>query len=321
MLYFHNLPDEIILKILTYSKTKDLISCGQLSKRIRKICHDGSLWVKANLEKKIVKAELLEMILSKGCRILNLSNSTIIGSLSSNIKSQLQILDLSQSGKMWPTMADNVDVLEELLFSCWSLQHLAMEGLLLTPKMVVSVCKNGKMLQKLNLNFGFANDSGYLQEIIKCCQELKEVDLIQLLDFVSDEDLYFLAKNMPPNVEKLDLTGLDITDSHVKILLQRCNKIKALCLDLTLITNHSLKNIRQYLNLTLEELELGVNKDITLTDFLQLKSMPRLKILKLYTCLNNKYKDDKKLQNLRQYLPHLMIKIDWENLPRKYNIT
>ena len=321
MLNFQDLPDELILQIISYSDTKELISCGQVSKRIRKISHDGSLWMKTNLEKKIVKAELLEMILSKGCRILNLSNSTIIGSLSSNIKSQLQILDLSQSGKMWPTMADNVDVLEELLFSCWSLQHLAMEGLLLTPKMVVSICKNGKMLQKLNLNFGFANDSGYLQEIIKCCQELKEVDLIQLLDFVSDEDLYFLAKNMPPNVEKLDLTGLDITDRHVKILLQRCNKIKALCLDLTLITNHSLMNIRQYLNLTLEELELGVNKDITLTDFLQLKSMPRLKILKLYTCLNNKYKDDKKLQNLRQYLPHLMIKIDWENLPRKYNIT
>ena len=318
---FQHLPDELVLKILNYSETKDLISCGQLSRRIRQISHDGTLWETANLEKKIVKTQLLEMILDKGCKILNLSNSTIIGSLSSNIKSQLQILDLSQSGKMWPTMADNVDVLEELLFSCWSLQHLAMEGLLLTPKMVVSICKNGKMLQKLNLNFGFANDSGYLQEIIKCCQELKEVDLIQLLDFVSDEDLYFLAKNMPPNVEKLDLTGLDITDSHVKILLQRCNKIKTLCLDLTLITNHSLMNIRQYLNLTLEELELGVNKDITLTDFLQLKSMPRLKILKLYTCLNNKYKDDKKLQNLRQYLPHLMIKIDWENLPRKYNIT
>ena len=320
MLNFQDLPEELVLKILSYLETKYLITSGQVSKRIRRISQDVP-WRTVSLKKKIVKTELLEMILSKGCRILNLSNSTIIGSLSSNIKSQLQILDLSQSGKMWPTMADNVDVLEELLFSCWFLQHLAMEGLLLTPKMVVSICKNGKMLQKLNLNFGFANDSGYLQEIIKCCQELKEVDLIQLLDFVSDEDLYFLAKNMPPNVEKLDLTGLDITDSHVKILLQRCNKIKTLCLDLTLITNHSLMNIRQYLNLTLEELELGVNKDITLTDFLQLKSMPRLKILKLYTCLNNKYKDDKKLQNLRQYLPHLMIKIDWENLPRKYNIT
>ena len=127
MLYFHNLPDEIILKILTYSKTKDLISCGQLSKRIRKICHDGSLWVKANLEKKIVKAELLEMILGKGCKNLNLSNSTIIGSLSSNIKSQLQFLDLSQpvgTATCDRFREESIAVFEELLFSCCSLQHL-----------------------------------------------------------------------------------------------------------------------------------------------------------------------------------------------------
>ena len=303
MSYFHNLPDELILQILSYSETKDLISCGQLSKRIRKICHDSSLWVKANLQKKIVKVELLEMILSKGCKILNLSNSTIHGSLSSNINFQLRVLDLSQSGGMWPKLAENVDVLEELLFSCCSLQHLAMEGLLLTPKMAVSICKNGKTLQTLDLSYGFVNDSGYLQEIIKCCQELKEVDLTQLLDFVSDEDLDFLAENIPPNVEKLDLTGLDVTDGHVQILLQRCNKIKALSLEGTLITNHSLMNIRQYLNLTLEELELAANKVITFTGFLQLKSMPRLKILNLYC----REEHDQEIQNLRQHLPHLKV--------------
>ena len=97
MLNFEDLPDELVLKVLSYSETKDLLSFGQLSKRFRRISHDGKLWVIANLEKKFVKTELLEMIIGKGCRILNLSHSTIIGSLSPNIESQLRVLNLSHT--------------------------------------------------------------------------------------------------------------------------------------------------------------------------------------------------------------------------------
>ena len=316
MSYFHDLPDELILQILSYSETKDLISCGQLSKRIRKICHDGSLWVKANLEKKIVKAELLEMILSKGCKNLNLSNSTIIGSLSSNLKSQLQFLDLSQPARSakWDRFCEeNVDILEELLLSCCSLQCLVMEGLQLTTKMAISICKNGKTLQILNLNYSFAHENLWgLWGIIKSCQELKELHLCHLLETLSDfNTMDFLAENMPPNVEKLNLIGLDyIRDDQIAILLRRCNKIKVLGLEAYYISDDSLKNIRQYLNLTLEELSLAQadNNAISFTGFLELKFMQRLKILNLL------YNDGLEVEewNLRLHLPHLMIKLSSE---------
>ena len=117
MLNFQDLPDELVLKLLSYSETKDLISCGQVSKRIRRISRDSKLWVAANLEKKIVKTELLEVILKKGCRILNLCHSTILGTLSSNIKSQLRVFNLSQP------VEGNIAALEEMLFSCSSLQE------------------------------------------------------------------------------------------------------------------------------------------------------------------------------------------------------
>ena len=158
MLNFQDLPDELVLKILGYSETKYLITYGQVSKRIRRISHDDKLWVTANLVKKIVKAELLEMILSKGCKSLNISNSTIVGSLSSKSKYKLKALDLSQSAwaRKWPDKQayckENIYVIEELLSSCCSLQHLNIEGLLLTPKMAASICKNGKTLQVLNLH-------------------------------------------------------------------------------------------------------------------------------------------------------------------------
>ena len=53
MLNFRDLPDELILKILSYQSAKELISCGQVSKRIRRISHDGTLWMTANLVKKM----------------------------------------------------------------------------------------------------------------------------------------------------------------------------------------------------------------------------------------------------------------------------
>ena len=129
MLNIQDLPDEVFLKIFGSSETKDLLTYVQVSKRIRKISHDSTLWVTANLWKKIVKTELLEMILSKGCRILNLSNSTIVGSLSSNMKPNIRSLDLSQSAKPGRIggqvyCEENIGVLEELLFSSCSLQHL-----------------------------------------------------------------------------------------------------------------------------------------------------------------------------------------------------
>ena len=45
MLNFQDLPDELVLKILGYSEIKDLITYRQVSKRIRKISHDTTLWV------------------------------------------------------------------------------------------------------------------------------------------------------------------------------------------------------------------------------------------------------------------------------------
>ena len=46
MASIQDLPDEIILKVINYLEIEDLTRCGRLSKRIRKISHDESLWKK-----------------------------------------------------------------------------------------------------------------------------------------------------------------------------------------------------------------------------------------------------------------------------------
>ena len=93
-----------------------------------------------------------------------------------------------------------------------------------------------------------------IQVIIKCCQELKEVYLAYNNEKSghTDDNLEFFAKNISPNLEKLNLSSSDVSDDQVEILLCRCNKLKVLILEETDVTSNSLKTIRQYLNLTLE---------------------------------------------------------------------
>ena len=175
----------------------------------------------------------------------------ILGNLSSNIKSHLRILRLSRPQfnihcecdgdcNCAPDCNENTGALEELLFSSCSLQHLVMTDVLLTPKMAKSICKNGKTLEILNLNFSNLSDLGkpILKEIIPSCQELKEVDLayVNYGEGIENADFEFLAKNITPNVEKLNLSSIwsssisqdpEFNDYCFEILLRRCNKIKS----------------------------------------------------------------------------------------------
>ena len=308
LINWQELPDELILKILSYSELKDLISCGQVSKRTRNISRDSSLWVTANLEEKIVKSGFLEMILSKGCKILNLSNSNVVGTLSLNIKCQLTVLKLC-----WFTVS------EVLLFSSYSLQHLEFQGLCLTSEMLGSICNLSKTLKILNLNHSLISNrlnytvsNSNIQEIIKCCQGLEEFHLgyINENNGLKDEDVQFLARNVSSNLKKLDLSASDVLDDHVKILLSRCNKIEVLSLIETFINDDTITHIRQYLSLTLEEMSLSPYEGgISYIDCVGLKYMRRLKTLNFVYC---KKKDEEEIQWVRQFLPHLMIKTSFE---------
>ena len=338
------LPDELILKVLSYSKPKDLISSGQVSKRLRSISYDNSLWQRVNLSGKLVKTELLELILNKGCKSLDLSYSKILPSelifkvltyseskdlvcsdqvpkksitISWDIKPQFRELylegcyneDKDDNGLC--RSVKNVEVLEELLATCYSLEKLEIQNWKITPKVAASVCQNNKTLQTLNLTWceSWCDADGpiYLK-IIKCCQELKEIMLPS--SFYGDNGLEILAKNISPNVEILDLRYLDVTDNHVRILISRCKKIKVLDLGGTLITDDSLRNIGEKLNTTLEELSLGCidedyddnrDKNISFTDLHHLKCMTRLKRLNLG--FEHKSLKEDEIENFRHQLP------------------
>ena len=142
---FLDLPNEIILQVLSYTEITDIVRCGQVSKRIRTISNDNSLFRIVNLSGKYVTTAFIEAVLNKGCRSLDISHCSIWGNLSLIKKPQLRKLNLSNYKET------TCEIVEDLLASCHSLKILFLKGLKVTPKMVASICQNSQTLEHLNL--------------------------------------------------------------------------------------------------------------------------------------------------------------------------
>ena len=70
--YFEDLPDEILLNIFSFLNLKGVLQCGQVSKRLRAISEDQSLWLKLNLYGREVPYGFIEKAIQNGCEYLNL---------------------------------------------------------------------------------------------------------------------------------------------------------------------------------------------------------------------------------------------------------
>ena len=183
-LQLEDLPNELILKVLGYLKIKELIHCGQLSKRIREISHNETLWQAMNLylepwkdcSENKVPADFLHMVISNGCKYLSLNREQITGvgptqgGLKLNEESSLIYLKLvtiiQASIIPDPNPDPNLPInylggdvhfsdrlSEELLQKCHSLQKLSVSGYV-SPDMAFHIgYQNGKTLRVLDLRW------------------------------------------------------------------------------------------------------------------------------------------------------------------------
>ena len=257
-----DVPDEVILRVFSNLEIKDFIQCGQVSKRIRAISQDQSLWLRLDLYKnKSVAPGFLEYIINNGCKYLGLGLAQIAQIDGESLKcnpSQLKCLDLS-------FCRGSLQVFDDLLSSCHSLEKLALTSqchILQNKDLVKTMCHQfGTSLQVLDVSNCYRPnmeiiDLEMIQLLIGSFSQLKEVNFGNT--YLSEESLDYVCNNLSENVVKLGLCNQEkLMDKHVTTLVNRCNKLTSLDLEnCCSISKISTTNIIECLKSSLEELVL-----------------------------------------------------------------
>ena len=292
-------PEEIILKVIKYLDIKDLVKFSEVSKQMRGIGSDQSLWRKINLSKITpgcwsyaidVPTDFVKMVIENGCQYLSLhymkigtpeerekpNCMTSERNLCLDEASSLRYLDLKYCEA-------HVKTFEEILASCYSLEKLSMASIgqrrIITSNMIRCISyQNGLTLQTLNLSACSGLTLESIQMITINCIDLKNIDFSETR--LSKDSISFLVNNLTPTVEKLSLGYLEnLKDKHVKALVARCSKLSVLNLGNTTITDDSLTHIIENLQFTLEQLDIHLCHHITYGKLTELKYMPILKKL------------------------------------------
>ena len=274
---------------------KELLLCGQVSKRLRRIANDESLWINLNLYEKKVPYDFIEKALGNGCQYLSLAGSGIqhlIGKSESpyNLKYLNMSQNMSQTvykkkyQKLSQKVMTNSHGLPKMVQNCTSLQKMSVATLPLDSDDIQYICQNGQTLEDLELEYcNFRTKS--IQDLLTNCAHLTELNFkvhrSQPEECLLDPQIQALVDNLTPTVLKVGLNNQkNVKDEHVKKLVERCNKITHLNLSFTGITNDSVQIIVKHLTKTLEKFDLcGTMHTLDIAAMFKLKSMPTLKTL------------------------------------------
>jgi hypothetical protein len=292
-----DLPNEVILKILSFLNIKELMICGQVSGRLRAISNDESLWRKLNLGQRQVPYDFIKKAVENGCQYLSLDECMTNVTGKSESPFNLKYFNISVS---------NSECLK-LIQNCSSLQKLSVAYHYLHTDDIQNICQNGQTLQVLNMNlckFDHRKETKLFQDLCTNCAHLTELS-IETFSLV-DGTIQAIVENLTPTILKVSLANQqNLKDEHVKKLVKRCNKIthlnlrfRSMMID-SKITNVSLQSIIQHLNKSLEKLDVKGTK-IDFDALLQLKSVATLKLLVCDL-------DDENMTNLKLQLPQIRI--------------
>ena len=306
--HFNDLPDEVVLKILTYLDFNNLANCTQVSKRMRNICKDESLWERINVKAKFgqkingifpknikafqkIPTSFINYILDNGCRYLNICKAELVDDVKMPKTSQLRYLALDElvmdHGKR------TIKAVEEITSTCCCLEKFSIawqeSDLHFMENVIKNVClKNSKTLTVLNLQM--LNITFEHVKSIVGCTELKELSLSPNIhrfkdSYTSEKSLRYLVQNISPEIKKVSLESKrNFKNEHVKMLVIRCKKLEELSLKNTSITIVSVTAIAENcFNLVKLDLSnFGFNDHTKEEAQKRLRSLPKLTFFKMY---------------------------------------
>ena len=128
-IHFEDLPNEVIMVILTSMNFKEVLNCAKVSKRIREICQNEALWQKVNLHRHPnLSSEFVKIVIKNGCKYLNLKMAKICGNFSLEKPTKLKYLDISCYHDYYEQHQDNIyknaEVLLKVIYFCFATKKL-----------------------------------------------------------------------------------------------------------------------------------------------------------------------------------------------------
>ena len=260
-----DMPEEIILKILSLVNIRDLFQCLGVNNKIRAFANDESLWVKMHIDgynfNNELPAELLPQILAKGCQYLSLFNCRILtGTVQFPKNFQLKYLCVDPA----TNESDNktFNILPDLAASCYSLEKLSFKRLHFKQeisqtelKFFKCIIQNSDTLKVLDLTQTRLSLTS-VQRIVILCQNLVELniatDCSQYYRKLCPESVDFICNNLTTTIEKLDISmQTNFGDDQFKTLIKRCNRITELSFVGTSVTDDSMNTIIETLSQSL----------------------------------------------------------------------
>ena len=163
-----------------------------------------------------------------------------------------------------------------------------------------------KSLQVLDISFCKKMTFQEIWLILSRCLNLTEVD------FRESKHTSFICKNLSPNIERVSLCSTDVSNEDIKMLVNRCNKIKELDICCTHVTIDAVVDeIILHLSSTLEK--LGLSKySFKFPQLFKLGYMPKLK--HLWTSLDLQIYGVEKMKDIwRKKYPNIVISSDLKN--------
>ena len=246
---FEDLPDEIILKILSFVEYFWKVRCFRVSKRLRRICSDESLWHTSSINGQFegapsysmplthmpVPVSFVNHFLKNGCKNLQMMNIGLFKDVAWASYNQLEFLDLNNVRIYQYPLSKNEEDWDPLIKSCKSLKMFSLD--IARPwlnsftnfnqaPIIQKIClQNKETLKVLKLKLPSISFRS-IRTIVDHSVELKELS-ISIYDNIrqplSCEQLTYLAENLTPNIEKLSLrkTGRNLNEKHLETLFTR----------------------------------------------------------------------------------------------------
>ena len=282
--HFDLLPDEVVVKVLSFLPRWALVRVARTCKRLWNISYDSDLWSRVDFGGQWLQPGQIGRVVTRGTRVLRMSKAHVqppvfdldVAGSGPHQLPHLQYLDLSMANV-------TLECLVDLIGACTNLIRLGLEQCTVNDAVMKAVSQNTR-LKTLDLGMVVgltAQGAAMLSHL-----QLEELNLswIGLTAAMKEQLRDGLLASSAPTLTKLNLSGggLVLDDDTVMQVCKTCSKLEELDVsDCRILSQTSMYAFVHYAaNLKV----LGISRcySIQPTSVFELITMPKLEQLRFY---------------------------------------